>query len=110
AVLSQQKEIGNYGFKKAIEMEESSANLFYYLYNERILLDYDSQNDCFLSKKAHFQMDSDSLRELLRQKPENFSNNVVTRPIMQEWLFPTLAFIAGPGEIAYWGELKKAFE
>ena len=29
---------------------------------------------------------------------------------MQEWLFPTLAFIAGPGEIAYWGELKQAFE
>ena len=29
---------------------------------------------------------------------------------MQESLFPTLAFIAGPGEIAYWGELKLAFE
>src|SRR5690606_26302888 len=35
---------------------------------------------------------------------------VVTRPLMQEWLFPSLAFIAGPGEIAYWGELKQAFE
>ncbi|MBS4193887.1 bacillithiol biosynthesis cysteine-adding enzyme BshC [Lederbergia citri] len=110
AVLSQQKEIGSYGFKKAIEMEESAANLFYYLHNERILLDYDPQKDCFLSKKADFRMDNDSLQDLLRQKPENFSNNVVTRPLMQEWLFPTLAFIAGPGEIAYWGELKKAFE
>jgi uncharacterized protein YllA (UPF0747 family) len=29
---------------------------------------------------------------------------------MQEWLFPTLAFIAGPGEIAYWAELKLVFE
>ena len=44
------------------------------------------------------------------KSPESFSNNVVTRPLMQEWLFPNLAFIAGPGEIAYWGELKRAFE
>lgn len=28
---------------------------------------------------------------------------------MQEFLIPTLAFIAGPGEINYWGELKQAF-
>ncbi|WP_411747375.1 bacillithiol biosynthesis protein BshC, partial [Psychrobacillus psychrotolerans] len=38
------------------------------------------------------------------------SNNVVTRPIMQEMVFPVLSFIAGPGEIAYWGALKTAFE
>jgi bacillithiol synthase len=30
--------------------------------------------------------------------------------LMQEWLFPTLAFIGGPGEIAYWAELKMVFE
>ena len=29
---------------------------------------------------------------------------------MQEWLFPVLAFIGGPGEIAYWAELKLVFE
>ena len=42
--------------------------------------------------------------------PWKLSNNVVTRPITQEMLFPTLAFIAGPGEIAYWAELKQVFE
>ena len=42
--------------------------------------------------------------------PYKLSNNVVTRPITQEMFFPTLAFIAGPGEIAYWAELKQAFE
>ncbi|MBS4198854.1 bacillithiol biosynthesis cysteine-adding enzyme BshC [Bacillus sp. FJAT-49732] len=109
-VLSQQKEIETQGFKKAIEMEDSAANIFIYLNNERILLDYDSERDCFISKKAQIELDRESLHELLRQDPEKFSNNVVTRPIMQEWLFPTLAFIAGPGEIAYWGEIKQAFD
>ncbi|MCR2820820.1 bacillithiol biosynthesis cysteine-adding enzyme BshC [Lederbergia panacisoli] len=110
AVLRQQEEIGNNGFKKAIEMDENAANLFYYLHNERILLDYDPVSNCFLSKKAQLQLDKENVLELLQQYPEKFSNNVVTRPLMQEWLFPTLAFIAGPGEIAYWGELKQAFD
>ena len=29
---------------------------------------------------------------------------------MQEMVFPVLSFIGGPGEIAYWGTLKSAFE
>ncbi len=40
------------------------------------------------------------MRELIEEmerSPERFSNNVVTRPLMQEYVFPTLAFIGGPG-------------
>lgn len=50
----------------------------------------------------------DELHTHMEEHPERFSNNVVTRPLMQEFLIPTLAFIAGPGEINYWGELKQA--
>ncbi|MCJ8006169.1 bacillithiol biosynthesis cysteine-adding enzyme BshC [Lederbergia wuyishanensis] len=110
AVLSQQNEIGSHGFNKAIEMDNNAANLFVYVNNERILLDYLAERDLFYSKKAQVEWERENLHELLRQNPEQFSNNVVTRPLMQEWLFPTLAFIAGPGEIAYWGELKQAFD
>ena len=48
--------------------------------------------------------------QIATEFPQKLSNNVVTRPMTQELLFPTLAFIAGPGEIAYWAELKQAFE
>src|SRR5699024_8132817 len=41
--------------------------------------------------------------------PELLSNNVVTRPVMQELVLPTLAFIGGPGEVNYWSMLKPAF-
>src|SRR5690625_6649339 len=44
-----------------------------------------------------------------KQYPEKLSNNVISRPLMQEYLFPTLAFIGGDGEISYWATLKKAF-
>ena len=35
---------------------------------------------------------------------------MVTRPVVQQALFPTLAYVGGPGEIAYWGQLRGVFE
>ena len=46
---------------------------------------------------------------MVETDPEKFSNNVVTRPVMEEWLFNTVAFIGGPSEIKYWTELSEVF-
>lgn len=53
---------------------------------------------------------TDELLSEIDHHPERFSNNVVTRPMMQEMVFPVLSFIGGPGEIGYWSALKPAFE
>ncbi len=46
----------------------------------------------------------------LDSHPERFSPNVILRGIFQETLLPDVAFIGGGSEVAYWMELKKAFE
>ena len=111
-LLEQQRQIEEKGFKVTIEASEANANLFYYdqRMNERILLEYDQQNDCFVGKNGALTFSREQLVELAEENPAYLSNNVVTRPLMQEWLFPTVAFIAGPGEISYWAELKLVFE
>lgn len=111
-VKSQQQEIKQFGFPQAIDLSDHAGNLFYYdeQDQERILLEYDPDAALFKGKNDLVQFSTNELLELALEYPEKLSNNVVTRPIMQEWLFPTLAFIAGPGEISYWAELKKAFE
>lgn len=48
----------------------------------------------------------EEILKIAENQPELFSNNVVTRPLMEEWLFNTVAFIGGPSEIKYWAELK----
>ncbi len=110
AVLAQQRKKQSRGFSNAIELDDYAANLFYYHENERELLEFDPIEKVFVSKTNELRFTDLELFELLESYPERFSNNVVTRPLMQEWLFPTLAFIAGPGEIAYWGELLPAFQ
>lgn len=47
--------------------------------------------------------------EQLNKFPENFSPNVVTRPLYQSLILPDVAFVGGGGEIAYWIERKEQF-
>jgi bacillithiol synthase len=48
--------------------------------------------------------------EISQSHPEKFSPNVILRPVYQEMVLPNLAYIGGPGEIAYWLQLKTTFE
>lgn len=52
----------------------------------------------------------DEILEKIESNSIEVSNNVVTRPLMQEFLFNTLIFVGGGAEVKYWGELHKVFE
>jgi bacillithiol biosynthesis cysteine-adding enzyme BshC len=41
--------------------------------------------------------------------PSRFSPNVLLRPLVQDTLFPTICYVAGPNELAYLGQLKEVY-
>lgn len=109
AVLSQQKLLRQKGYKPIIDINQECANLFYYDDENRILLEREKDTDYIVSKSGGIRLTGGDLEELISTRPECICTNVVSRPLLQEKMFPVLGFIAGPGEIAYWSEIKPAF-
>lgn len=94
----------NYG----VQVNPREINYFYLTHGirERIVL----------REGRYFVVDTDlefteaELLAELEAHPERFSPNVVTRPLYQEVVLPNLCYIGGGGELAYWLQLKSAFE
>src|SRR5699024_10497077 len=93
-----------------LEAEENEGHLFYHdNQGERILLNI-TESGLWQGKTKDIVFTSEELVQIAKDTPHRLSNNVVTRPLMQEWVFPTLAFVGGYGEISYWASLKNAFK
>jgi bacillithiol biosynthesis cysteine-adding enzyme BshC len=50
-----------------------------------------------------------ALLERVRTHPAEFSPNVLLRPVVQDTLFPTVCYVAGPSELAYLGQLRRVY-
>ena len=50
------------------------------------------------------------LKTIIEITPEKLSPNVVLRPLYQQKILPNIAYVGGPGEIAYWLEYKTMFD
>jgi bacillithiol biosynthesis cysteine-adding enzyme BshC len=46
----------------------------------------------------------------VEQAPQLFSPNVILRPVYESVVLPDIAYVGGPGEIAYWVQLKGVFD
>ncbi len=89
-----------------IQVEPTLHNLFYVDEISRSKISYEGG-----SWVAHNErIDEFTLLKRLDAKPEMFSPNVVLRPLMQDSLFPTVAYVAGPGETSYFAQLKGVYE
>lgn len=95
------------GYVPQLQLDERQAHLFVYHNNERLLI-YQEEGR-FFTKHRELVFTREELLQQIETNPARFSANVVSRPLAQEHIFPTLAFIGGPGEIAYWAYFKTYF-
>lgn len=59
--------------------------------------------------EAGQEWSSESLVTEIEEQPERFSPDVFLRPVLQDRLLPTFGYVAGPGELAYYGQMKQFY-
>ncbi|AIQ43008.1 bacillithiol biosynthesis cysteine-adding enzyme BshC [Paenibacillus sp. FSL R7-0297] len=96
------------GYVLQADVTPGNANLFYIHEGARLLLH--KEGDRFADRKSVVSFSRTELLELLESHPERFSNNVLTRPLMQDYILPVLATVLGQGEMAYWAIPHQAFK
>ncbi|UDI78508.1 bacillithiol biosynthesis cysteine-adding enzyme BshC [Staphylococcus taiwanensis] len=92
------------------QMIQTDTNVHLFLHNDDMRQLLTSDDYMFKLSKSGTSFSKKDILNLIEAEPERFSNNVVTRPVMEEWLFNTVAFIGGPSEIKYWAELNEVFK
>lgn len=101
------KELQALGFQPPIQRNDNVANFFIEEHGRRRRVLFNN-NRYFISGNERGYSIQEML-SLLAASPENFSPNVALRPVVQQALFNPVAYVAGPGEIAYWAQLKPLF-
>jgi bacillithiol synthase len=55
----------------------------------------------FVTRRGREAFELEALQRLAAAEPERLSPNVLLRPVIESALLPTVAYMAGPGELAY---------
>jgi len=60
--------------------------------------------DAFVTRRSEERFDRTSLERIAAETPDRLSPNVLLRPVVEAALLPTVAYLAGPGELRYFAE------
>ncbi len=93
------------GYHLQVQKEESACHLF--------MLDPDRRaihvaGDSY--RIGEKQYTAHELQEVIQSEPNRFSPDVLTRPVLAAYVFPTIEQGGGPSEVAYFAQLWRLFD
>ncbi|PKL87653.1 MAG: bacillithiol biosynthesis cysteine-adding enzyme BshC [Ignavibacteriae bacterium HGW-Ignavibacteriae-2] len=106
----------DYIIERSAELEEAyfaqvkvkPINLFLNENDGRYLIEPDDDGFKLKNKRKRFTLEE--ILQRLEEKPEDFSPNVLLRPICQDYILPTAFYVGGPSEIAYFAQVIPNYE
>jgi bacillithiol biosynthesis cysteine-adding enzyme BshC len=106
ALLARGKELEDAGYHQQVKVTSSSTQLFEIVDGKRTVV---QRGNGGFKAGANRYTQADLLQRI-DEAPEKFSANVLLRPVIQDYLLPTLAYTGGPAEVAYFAQVAVVYE
>ena len=106
ALLEQNKRLEKLGYHSQVKVTDRSTLLFATVEKKRVALL--KRNSGFVAGSREFS--PPELLSEIESHSESFSPNALLRPVMQDTLLPTAAYIGGPAEIAYFAQNRLLYD
>lgn len=106
-LLARGNELDSAGYHQQVKVTPSSTLLFTLRDGARVPVHRNADSEFVIEN------DKISRRELLARidsAPQDFSPNVLLRPVVQDYLLPTLAYTGGNAEVAYFAQAAVVYE
>jgi bacillithiol biosynthesis cysteine-adding enzyme BshC len=107
AALESTERLLRKNYHSQVQLHEGVLNLFLV---EDARETIEIHDDSFRIKGKDRAVELNQMLTWVDERPQMFSPNVLLRPIYQDALLPTVAYVAGPGELAYYAQMKGIYE
>lgn len=113
-LLRRGEELERAGYHQQVKVTESSVLLFTTRQGARTpmhrVASESTEKFVVDGEAAGEKLSKAELLAQIKEKPEEFSPNVLLRPIVEDYLLPTLAYTGGAAETAYFGQAGAVYE
>lgn len=95
------------GYHAQVHLQEESTLLFANVGGNRVALRREGEA---FHIDGNPRMKLSEVGDWISRSPQDFSANVLLRPLVQDRLLPTIAYVAGPSELAYLGQAQVLYQ
>lgn len=101
ALREHDQRLQSHEYHQQVKVVESSTPLFLFEHGARVPLHMGTKGTFQAGERKFTEAE---LLHLADSSPESFSPNVLLRPVVQDYLLPTIAYVGGSSEVAYFAQ------
>jgi uncharacterized protein YllA (UPF0747 family) len=109
SLVARGRELESAGYHAQVLIEEDHVPLFWHDDDGKRLAMKRTPDGRFRVPGTRSELDPEQLTTCAENQPERLSPGVVLRPVVQDFIFPTLCYFGGGAEIAYFAQNSEVY-
>ena len=109
AIRERSRQLETEGFHSQVIVEDDYFPLFWHDDSGQRRALRKSKDGVYRVKEVKREFTRDELMQIARDEPQRLSPGVMLRPVVQDYLLPTVCYFGGAAEIAYFAQNSEAY-